>query len=177
MFFAPSALAMRPVLLSLTLLVGSAAAQTGSCDTEAHGRYDFWVGTWDLMWSAGPDSLGRGTNTISKSYNGCVIEERFEDAGGFEGMSVSTLDRRSGQWLQTWTDNQASVLRFTGGTAEDGAPTFEGTPFTNPQGAEQVNRMTWRNITDDALDWHWQRSLDGGETWTDLWVIHYARRR
>lgn len=164
-------------LLAAALLVaGSASAQPAACDTEAHARYDFWLGTWDLTWEAGPDSLGRGTNTIAKTYDGCVIEERFVDAGGFEGMSVSTLDRRTGQWLQTWTDNQASVLRLTGGTAEDGAPTFEGAPFPSPEGQEQTNRMTWRVLTPDALDWHWQRSLDGGATWTDLWVIHYARR-
>ena len=167
---------MRLALLALALTAGPALAQPAACDTEAHGRYDFWVGTWDLTWQAGPDSTGHGTNTITKTYGGCVIEERFADVGGFEGMSVSTLDARTGRWLQTWTDNQASVLRFTGGTAEDGVPTFEGAPFTNPQGQEQVNRMTWRNVTADGFDWHWQRSLDGGATWTDMWVIHYERR-
>ena len=167
---------MRLLLLIAVLAAPLAHAQTATCTTEAHARYDFWVGTWDLTWQAGPDSTATGTNTITKSYNGCVIEERFVDPGGFEGMSISTLDRRSGQWMQTWTDNQAEVLRFVGGTAEDGAPTFEGAPFTNPQGQEQVNRMTWRNLTADAFDWHWQSSTDGGETWTDMWVIHYVRR-
>ena len=31
-------------------------------------------------------------------------------------------------------------------------------------------------VTGDALTWRWQRSLDGGATWSDLWVIDYARR-
>ncbi len=35
--------------------------------------------------------------------------------------------------------------------------------------------MTWTDITADAFDWHWQASADDGETWTDMWVIHYTR--
>ncbi len=54
--------------------------------------------------------------------------------GGVEGMGASMLGRCLGRWMQTWTDNEASVLRFTGGTAEDVAPTFEGAPFYQPAG-------------------------------------------
>jgi hypothetical protein len=37
-------------------------------------------------------------------------------------------------------------------------------------------RMVWFNLAPDSLDWHWERSNDGGQTWTVLWALHYTRR-
>jgi len=37
-------------------------------------------------------------------------------------------------------------------------------------------RMVWYNVSEHALDWNWERSDDGGETWQVQWKIHYARR-
>ena len=82
----------------------------------------------------------------------------------------------SGTWRQTWVDNQGGYLLFTGGRRDDGAMALRTDPFTNPQGQEQVSRMTWTDVSDDALTWRWQRSTDGGATWEDQWVIRYARR-
>lgn len=167
---------LRLFLLSLFVAAPAVAQAPPSCDTPAHDRLDFWTGTWDLSWTAGPDSTATGTNTITRAYDGCVIEERFVDPGGYEGMSVSVLDRRAGQWRQTWTDNQGGYLLFTGRETPDGGFEFRTAPFQNPQGQTQVSRMTWLNVTPDGFDWHWQRSLDDGTSWTDMWVIHYTRR-
>ena len=98
------------------------------------------------------------------------------DPTGFEGMSISTLDRRTGQWRQTWVDNQSAFLVFTGSELENGDIEFRSALFTDQQGNERVNRMTWRNVTDQAFNWYWQTSTDEGATWTNLWVIQYARR-
>ena len=42
-------------------------------------------------------------------------------------------------------------------------------------GAPALFRMRWENIERESLDWSWQRSDDGGETWTSLWEIEYSR--
>ena len=136
----------------------------------------FWVGEWDLTWTNADGTEGRGTNSITRTYDDCVIHESFADESGFEGMSVSVLDRRSGQWRQTWVDNQSAFLLFTGSQTENGAMEFRSAAFTDQQGNQRVNRMTWKNVTDDTFDWHWQTSTDEGANWSDLWVIHYARR-
>ena len=54
--------------------------------------------------------------------------------------------------------------------------TLQSEPF---QRGEQtlINRMVFRNITANSLDWDWQTSADGGKTWKDLWNIHYARKQ
>ena len=149
-------------------------------EREKSSQLDFWVGEWDLTWPGGQGGTpegesGRGTNTITRELDGCVIHERFVAENGFEGESVSVYHPEAG-WRQTWVDNQGSYLPFTGGLTEDGTMEFRMAPRTNPQGQEQINRMTWRNVTAGAFDWHWQRSLDDGATWEDVWVIRYTRR-
>ena len=37
-------------------------------------------------------------------------------------------------------------------------------------------RMVFFHVAADAFDWRWERSADGGKTWTVLWSIHYTRK-
>ncbi|MDX1530209.1 MAG: hypothetical protein R3362_01655 [Rhodothermales bacterium] len=163
------------LLLAAVAFAGLAPAPSpAACTDPAARQLDFWTGEWALTWEA-QDGPGRGTNTITQSLDGCVIHERFAAENGFEGMSVSVYDARSQQWRQTWVDNRGGYLLFTGGL-HGGQMELRTAPFANPQGQEQISRMIWQDVTADALTWHWQRSLDDGATWQDLWVIRYARR-
>jgi len=171
---------LRSVLVLTALFIVPLAYGQSPCAAEEARQLDFWVGEWDLTWDGGQGGTpegetGHGTNTITKELGGCVIHERFESADGYVGESMSVYHQRVGAWRQTWVDNRGGYLLLDGGM-DDEAMELCTAPFPNPQGQTQINRMTWRNVTDDALDWHWQRSTDGGETWTDQWVIHYTRR-
>ena len=42
-------------------------------------------------------------------------------------------------------------------------------------GTPAIFRMRWENIEANSFDWRWQRSVDGGETWTSLWELEYRR--
>ena len=46
-----------------------------------------------------------------------------------------------------------------------------------PDGKPVKMRMVFKNIRSDSLDWSWERSTDGGKTWTVQWPIHYTRRK
>ena len=35
--------------------------------------------------------------------------------------------------------------------------------------------MIWQDVKRDSLKWLWQRSDDGGRTWTTQWEIDYRR--
>ncbi len=35
--------------------------------------------------------------------------------------------------------------------------------------------MVFSDIEADAFRWRWERSEDGGTTWSELWVIDYRR--
>jgi len=149
------------------------AAQPASCEASAARQFDFWVGTWTLRW--GED--GYGTNVIERILGGCVIEENFVGRmpdGLFRGKSVSVYDARQQQWKQTWVDDRGGYLDFTGGF-EEGRMVLQ--RETVRDGKPLLQRMVWYNISADELDWNWEKSEDGGETWTTLWKIHYTRKK
>ena len=134
-------------------------------------QFDFWLGEWDLTWGDG----GRGTNVITAVLDQRVIQEQFDGrpATPLQGLSVSTYNMQLGKWQQTWVDNSGSYLDFVGEFAAgkmilSREATLEGQPI--------LQRMVWYNIAEQSLDWNWERSTDGGETWQIMWHIHYQRK-
>ena len=73
---------------------------------------------------------------------------------------------------QTWVDSEGTYLDFTGGF-ENGAMELRRSPELERRPA--LFRMRWENIGPDSLDSSWQRSDDGGATWTSLWELEYTR--
>jgi hypothetical protein len=156
---------------------GPAVAQEApppACSAPEASQFDFWVGEWDLTWG----EKGRGSNTVTRILDGCVIQESFhgdmENGTVFDGLSVSTYNLERGIWQQTWVDSQGSYLDFEGG--------MDGDRMTLSREAERngqkfLTRMVFKNIAEDSLDWDWERSTDGGETWELVWGIHYERRK
>ncbi len=165
----------------LLCIMGPLAAQEARpCDTPEGKQFDFWLGEWDLSWPAeqwggAEGGLGHGTNAITRILDDCIIHEAFRYAGGdFDGHSVSAYDSKKKQWQQTWVDNQGSYLLFTG-EFKDGKMELRTEPYER-NGKTVVSRMVFKNIEPNSLDWDWQRSEDGGQSWHDVWNIHYKRR-
>ena len=160
------------VLVSQTLRAQDAPAY---CAGEEYRRLDFWIGTWRVSWGAG-DQAGEGTNIITRSLDGCVIEEQFD--GGvisgqhFRGMSISIYDQKEAQWRQTWMDNQGGFFDFYGQDLGDDF-VFQTRQSVRKPGV--ILRMLFTDITKDSLTWRWQKSEDLGNEWKDLWVISYRR--
>lgn len=153
-------------------VLAAAQAQTVyGCDSPESRQLDFWVGEWDLAYSG-----GRSRNRITKSLDGCVILEQFTGAPGtkLDGTSVSTYDRAARRWKQTWVDNTGAYLDFVGGE-DAGDRTFE--REAEKDGRRIRQRMVFRDVKAASLRWLWQRSDDGGATWTTTWEIDYTRRR
>lgn len=155
-----------------TALTAAALAFSTLAAAGSPGDFDFWLGQWTLSW--GSDSTG--TNVVTRELGDKVIVERFDGSPSspLKGMSVSTYDPRSDQWKQTWVDNNGSYLDFTGGLNPDGSmELWRGA--TDKNGQPILQRMLFYNIRRDSLDWNWERSDDGGRSWTTLWKIHYER--
>ena len=168
-------------VLFVTLCVPSALSQPQrTCDTAEGRQLDFWLGEWDLTWEGGQAGVpegetGRATNVVTRVLDDCIIQERFS-MPGYEGTSVSTFKRTTGQWHQTWVDSHGGYIALTGAYA-DGQMELRTEPFPNKAGNEQINRMLFTDITENSLLWRWQRSIDGGATWEDVWVIDYSRKQ
>ncbi len=158
-------------LLTGAMLIMTATTSHGAGDAGAASHFDFWLGEWNLTSNGKP----AGTNTITREYDGAVVMERFVGSGDtrLEGMSVSVFDPRTGNWRQTWVDNQGGYLDFVGGFS-DGKMILS--RRTTIEGKEVHQRMVWFNITPASFDWNWERSDDGGATWQTLWPLHYERK-
>lgn len=149
------------------------------CSTPEARQFDFWLGDWDLTWPADQmggesDEIGRGRNSLTRLFDDCVIEENFmtEDAG-FRGHSVSVYDVNAGLWRQTWVDSAGGYISLTGGM-EDSVMVLATEPKATESGVV-IHRMVFGDIESDSLEWAWQRTADGGGTWSDLWNISYRR--
>jgi hypothetical protein len=141
------------------------------CSSPEASQFDFWVGEWDLTWGEN----GKGINSIEKIMDGCVIRENFDGTPSIKlkGTSVSTFNKQSGKWQQTWVDNSGGYLDFEGGFQDEkmilSRELVKG-------GKKLMQRMVWFNISENEFDWNWERSEDEGESWTVLWSIHYTRK-
>ena len=76
-------------------------------------------------------------------------------------------------WRQSWVDNSGNYWAFSG-RFEDGRMVL-GTDVER-DGQPLKLRMVWFNLGPEAFDWHWERSDDGGQTWSVLWKLRYSRR-
>jgi len=141
------------------------------CSTPEARQFDFWVGEWDLTW--GED--GKGKNTITSIYDGCVIQENFDGKPRMQlkGMSVSLYDPKLSKWKQTWVDSDGSYFDLLG-EFEDGKMTL--VCEKEMKGKPILLRMVFHNISKNELDWNWERSDDDGGNWELRWHIHYKRR-
>jgi hypothetical protein len=134
-------------------------------------QFDFWLGNWDASWGEGL----RGTNHVTRRWDRVIVEE-FDGKPGddLEGHSVSVYLPNEKLWKQTWVDSQGAYMAFTGGFT-DGKMTLSRSIAQN--GKTVIQRMVWYDITRDKFEWNWERSEDGGQTWTVNWNIHYTRRK
>ena len=137
----------------------------------------FWLGEWELTWPGERQGqVDRGTNSIQRVLDGCAIEENF--SGGtamhLRGRSLSIFDTISGKWKQTWVDNEGGYLDFTGEFR--GGQMILAREAVRRNGQKVLQRMVFKNITPNELDWSWEASTDGGKTWQVNWQIHYKRK-
>jgi hypothetical protein len=150
-----------------------AHAEPTTIELDAARQFDFWLGDWDCTWHQ--DGLEHvGTNSVYLDLGGCVLVENFDGRPSldFQGLSFSVYDREAHCWKQTWVDSEGGYLDFAG-SFENGV--MELRRNGEVDGVPALFRMRWENIEHDSLDWSWQRSVDGGETWTTLWAIAYTR--
>jgi hypothetical protein len=137
--------------------------------------FDFWIGEWELSWKDAAGKTLTGTNRISRKWNN-VLEEDFATSDrSFVGGSQSVYNKKQNSWKQTWTDNQGAYIAFTG--KKNGDNRIFATEAVKQGKETVVQQMVFSNITPDAFTWDWQRSGDGGKTWTSQWLVNYQRRK
>jgi hypothetical protein len=178
--YVPLLIAAAALVATLTAPPIAAAQSPPACNTPAHGEFDFWIGTWNVRWTNADKTSGQGSNRVRKTHDGCVVLEEFDGSPGspLKGTSMSVFDRQTKLWRQTWVDNTGAYLAFEGGTSGEGADRRMAlTRRATVGGKPMLQRMVFRDITQDALTWDWQRSDDEGKTWATTWQIRYERQK
>jgi hypothetical protein len=151
--------------------------------TNAEKQFDFLEGEWNAVcrfplrdgsWGEGPGSL-----MASKVLDGCVSLEFFE--GPYQGTMIKGLGLRAfnpqtSQWEHTWTDTSApGGFLVWRGRFEGNAIDLHG-QWEDENGRNVLSRLTWSRITERSAHWESHRSMDGGKTWTQHWVIDFTRK-
>lgn len=172
----------KALFFTILIAISGATKTTGqtqpACETPEGKQFDFWLGEWALTWEGGQagvpeEEIGRATNVVTKVLGSCIVREQFT-MPGYEGLSFSAFKSQTGKWHQTWVDSHGGYIALTG-EFKNGRMELRTEPFPNQSGEEQINRMLFSDIKENSLLWRWQRSVDGGETWEDAWVIRYER--
>lgn len=98
-------------ILNFTLTIAQSSKSDCACCSETHSQFDFWIGEWEVF-----DTNGKivGTNTITKQYDNCLLQEKWISAGPNRGTSYNYYDKTDGSWHQLWIDNTGYVLKLKG---------------------------------------------------------------
>ncbi len=162
-------------VLSLSYSISHAQSNEKPCSLPEASHFDFWVGEWIAEWKDTDGNIQSGSNTITKGFDGCVIEENFSTSDNtFIGRSLSMYNPLKKIWQQTWVDNSGSYLDFTGGMDSDKMILWR--KAVNKAGKEITQRMVFTDITKDSFTWNWESSTDDGKTWILNWQILYTRK-
>ncbi len=159
------------IALLAALIVFPLAAQEppAPCSSPEYRQFDFWVGEWEVTNALSQASGPQAGSRITLLHDGCAVHEEYENVGGYEGSSLSYFDGRDGLWHQTWIDNQGTAVLFTGRLEGDSM-------VLGSQDGEKLGRMTWTPLPDGRVRQVWERSEDGGTSWTALFDGSYTRR-
>lgn len=163
------------IAAGLALAAAPAAAQGQQpCTDPVFDDFNFWVGEWDVT---GADGKFAGTNSITKEEYGCLLVERWKNAGGITGQSYNFVDLLTGKWRQVWVSAGATI-DYAGGLNDKGAMVLEGVIGygAGVAGNGAKFRGTWTPNADGTVTQHFQQFDPSKEEWTDWFIGTYKRR-
>ena len=155
---------------------GSAPAQqvasARACATPAHRQFDFTAGDWDVYDVSDPAKIV-ARNRVTIVLDGCVLHERYEDAGGLVGESFSSYDSTRRVWHQSWVTNRGQLLLMDGALT-GGRMSLAGN-YPGPGSAGRV-RVSWYRQQGGVRETA-ETSADGGKRWSPWFDIVFRPHR
>jgi hypothetical protein len=142
------------------------------CQSAEYRQFDFWIGRWEVFT---PDGKKAGDNRIEAIDGGCALLERWSGRGGFSGTSLNSWDAEAKQWRQHWVDSQGGLLRLAGALEGQRMVLGASVPHDSKPGVTVQERIGWTPQPDGSVRQLWQRSEDGGRSWSTVFDGRYAR--
>lgn len=177
---------LAALLLSATAAPTHLSAQdfpVSSALPSESRQFDFWVGSWDVNLRIRQDDGSwldavRSTARIYPILAGKAVLELWSDerTEGIKGYSLRYFDTARDEWV-LWLDwpgpNRSGSSSLAGGFRHGRGEFFS--TSTNSDGSETISRYTFSDITPTSLRWDDAFSSDGGETWTNRWIMEFTR--
>lgn len=143
-----------------------ANARASACDAPVYHSYDFFVGDWQVYRK---DGKFIARDRVTKDLDGCAILERW---GKDEGAGYSAYDAQQKHWVQTFFQNDGSVLMLAGAPVSEGM-LFTGVDHPKPN-VTRRHRILFRKRA-DGFEEYWTVSMDGGHSWKKVFDGFFRR--
>lgn len=145
--------------------------KTATCLGPEYRQFDFWVGDWDVFESDGVTKTAHVK--VERILNGCVLEERYEDANGLNGRSLTIYDARRNLWHQTWVTNRGRLLIISG--KKQGEQMVLSGAYRNDNDSEIQVQGTWKPVSGGVRETA-VTSADGGASWKQWFDLIFRPR-
>ena len=145
------------------------------CDYIAENRqFDFWVGEWNVVPTAG--GLPQGSSRIERELGDCVIWENWKSLGNaYSGKSYNAYNANLKRWEQFWVDNVGGMIHFYGGL-KDGVMDYWTDDIPQPDGTKLRRHLQFFNQGPGKVRQFSQGSTDAGKTWHVEYDLTYLRK-
>lgn len=144
-----------------------------TCSENAGNRQlDFWLGEWTVKY---PGMPGGANSNVRLELDKCMIVESWDSGKGHRGENMLAYSSDDKKWHGIFADNQGRVHVFEG-KAADGSAEFLGSSV-GPKEEAELNRIKVVRLTADKVGQSWEKSRDGGATWTLEFRGEYSRRK
>ena len=161
------------LIAAASLTPADAAAIGGPCASEPESRaLDFWVGDWQIGVA---NEHVDATSRVSRELGGCVVVERWDGGGGHVGENMFGYSADDKSWHGMFADSVGHVHVFVNGRVRSGVAEFTG-PSLGEHGEAVLNRITIRRTSPEHVQQLWEKSPDGGKTWTTVFDGEYTRK-
>jgi len=171
---------MKRVLSACLLVFAMSAASAQQAprpicaEDPGFGDFDFWVGEWDV-YSNDEKRQHQGTNSITKHYHDCLIQESWKGDQGGDGFSINYYNPVEKQWRQVWVANGYSI-DYTGGLNDDGAMELTGQIYSYRRNSSTDFRGIWTPQDDGTVIQHFDLFDKEAKEWKVWFEGLYVRK-
>lgn len=146
-----------------------AQANQPACQSEQYRAFDYWVGEWNVLDTAGTKIAESSIESVAA---GCAVRETWRPNSGPEGVSISWYEPRDSLWHQQWVGGSGWIAWFDGGL-EDGAMTLT-TKSNSSNPAAPRSKMVYTQPRAGVVRQTLYTSTDDGASWAVNFVGDYT---
>ena len=149
---------------------------------------DFSIGRWTTEVTITKDPFDRpddkvhmtGSKVARPMWGGKGVIEEIEAGSGashWQGATIFLYDPKAGQWSQNYADADEGRMDATPSIGEyrDGSLEFYSQELVG--GRTMLVRGTWRILSPDLHTYEIDRSIDGGRSWHQSFLVRVSRAR